>query len=159
MKWKRDSYPKDGTSFEAIMKGKDGKRKTFAKVYENSIMVKGTGGQYWRNWNESLVAWRFIREVEISSIDDVKKDVEDIKHIMENYANVSQVFDNGFNDVVNEVGTYDALHAMRVSSRAVPTSISPYVVRIFEKYESIIESRRWGLLDLYQYLNERVENC
>ena len=99
------------------------------------------------------------KETEVDSIENVKKDIEDIKRIMENYAGISQVFDDDFNDMVNEVGTYESLHAMRVSSRVMPTYISDYVSRIFSKYESTIESRKWGLLNLYQYLNERVEQC
>lgn len=93
---------------------------------------------------------------EIGSIDDIKKDIEDIRHIMENYSGIGQIFDGGFNDVVSEVGTYDSLQAMKVSSRVMPTHISSYVSRIYSKYENLIESRSWGLLNLYNYLNARI---
>ena len=98
------------------------------------------------------------KNIEVGSIDDIKDDINDIEHIMQNYAGIGQIFDGGFGEVVNEVGTYEALQAMRVSSRVMPTSITPYVSRIVEKYENIIETRRWGLLNLYQYLKERVDS-
>ncbi len=162
MKWKRIGYPRDGATFEVIMKGNEGKRKTLAYIHENddrtALMVKSTSGQYWRAWSESLIAWRPIVEVDIGSIEDIKTDIEDIKRMIENYSGVSQIFDNEFGDTVNECGTYDALHSMRIAAKISNSHISKTVIRIFSKYESIIENRKYGLISLYNYLHKMIDD-
>jgi len=99
-------------------------------------------------WNE---------EIEVNHIDDIKSDIDVIKRLIEHYSGVGQAYDTEFGMVVNEVGTYDAMHAMRVSARVMPTHISPDVKYIFDKYESLIESRKWGLMNIYEYLQEKLD--
>jgi len=160
MKWKRTGYPTDGSTFEVIVKSSKGNRKTLAYIHENydrtALLIKSIGGQYWRSFSESLVAWRPIEEIEVGTIEELKEDLARIEKIILHFSNYSQVFDNGFGEMVNEVGTYDALHAIRISSRAVRTEISPTVGNIFSKYETIIEGRKYGLIQLQEYVKEMI---